>query len=309
LFLFWRSIDTTTTPATTTDTSVKQVSQGGTGATNLAGYLRGNGTNPITAVQQIPYTDIQGAPSNRSYGSQVDALDNASGTGIYALTAYGASTVRTMTGTSNRLSVSNGDGVSANPTFDIDSAYVGQNTITTLGTITTGTWNAGAVTSTAFNGPLGGTTPNVVTGTSVTISSGTNNRVVNNLLLKRDTTDATITELTTDGAAGSGATNRIAVPTNAAMSVVINICAKVSGSANSKQMLRQFLITNTAGTTTIEGAVTVLGTDLGSAALAAATTTITANDTDDCIKVEVTGVAATNIRWTAYIVSTETTYT
>jgi hypothetical protein len=150
LFLFIQSIDTTTTPATTTDTAIKQVSQGGTGATNLAGYLRGNGTNPITAVQQIPYTDISGAPTSRTYGAQIDALDQTSATGIYAVTGIGTSAVRTMTGTAGSISITNGDGVSGNPTFDIDTGYVGQTSITTLGTITTGTWNAGSLTTSSF---------------------------------------------------------------------------------------------------------------------------------------------------------------
>ena len=62
---------------------------------------------------------------------------------------------RTLTGTSNRLSVTNGNGVSGNPTFDIDSAYVGQSTITTLGTITTGTWTGTAIA--VANGGTGAT--------------------------------------------------------------------------------------------------------------------------------------------------------
>lgn len=123
-----------------------------------------------------------------------------------------------------------------------------------------------------------------------------------------DTTDATVTELTADGAAGSGATNRIKVPLNMGMSVLLNIVAKQSGSANTRQFLRQFVIVNNGGTTSIEGAVQVLGTDEGSVGLAATTVTITANDTDDCIKVEVTGKAATNIRWTSHIVSAEAIY-
>lgn len=63
--------------------------------------------------------------------------------------AFAASTAffpaRTLTGTSNRLSVSNGAGISANPTFDIDAAYVGQASITTLGTIATGVWSGTAI--------------------------------------------------------------------------------------------------------------------------------------------------------------------
>lgn len=135
-----------------------------------------------------------------------------------------------------------------------------------------------------------------------------NNKVTNNKILYRSTTDATVTELTTDGAAGSGTTNRIVVPLNTTMSVVVNICIKQSGSVNSKQMLRQFLIVNNGGTTQIEGTVTTLGTDVGSAALTTVSTTITANDTDDAVKIEVTGLALTNLRYTAFVVSTETTY-
>lgn len=141
------------------------------------------------------------------------------------------------------------------------------------------------------------------------VGSVTNNRAVQNPVLYGVTTDAaTAVELTTNGSAGSGSSNRLSVNNNSAMSVVVNICVKQSGSANAKQMLRQFLISNNGGTTAIQGTVTTLGTDVGSVALATVTTTITANDTDDCIKIEVNGVAATNLRYTAFVVSTETIY-
>ncbi|MCX7349753.1 MAG: hypothetical protein NTZ54_09590, partial [Alphaproteobacteria bacterium] len=52
---------------------------------------------------------------------------------------------RTITGTTNRITITNGDGVAGNPTLDIASSYAGQNTIATLGTVTTGTWNASAI--------------------------------------------------------------------------------------------------------------------------------------------------------------------
>lgn len=137
----------------------------------------------------------------------------------------------------------------------------------------------------------------------------TNNSYKDQPVLYGATTDsATAVELTTDGAAGSGSTNRISVPNNTALAVTLSICVKQSGSSNSKQMLRQFVIVNNGGTTTIEGAVTTLGTDIGSAGLTTVTTTITANDTDDCIKIEVNGVAATNLRYTAQLLSVETLY-
>lgn len=62
--------------------------------------------------------------------------------GLLTQTAADTFTGRTITGTASRLAVTNGNGVSGNPTLDIDSGYVGQASITTLGTIGTGTWQA-----------------------------------------------------------------------------------------------------------------------------------------------------------------------
>jgi len=151
-------------------------------------------------------------------------------------------------------------------------------------------------------------TGTVTAPSTVAVGSANNRATVNKILYGATTDAATAVELTTDGAAGSGTSNRIVVPTDTAMSVVVNICVKQAGSANAKQMLRQFLISNNAGTTAIQGTVTTLGTDVGSAGLTTVTTTITANDTDDTIKIEVNGVAITNLRYTAYVVSTETVY-
>ena len=49
-----------------------------------------------------------------------------------------SSLVDSVTGTANRITIS---GTAANPIVDISTAYVGQSTITTLGTIATGVWN------------------------------------------------------------------------------------------------------------------------------------------------------------------------
>jgi hypothetical protein len=51
--------------------------------------------------------------------------------------------VITTTGTTNRISISGATGLT--PTIDISSSYVGQASITTLGTITTGVWNGTAI--------------------------------------------------------------------------------------------------------------------------------------------------------------------
>jgi hypothetical protein len=55
----------------------------------------------------------------------------------------------TTTGTPDRISVTGGAGL--NPTIDIAATYVGQASITTVGTITTGTWN-GTTVATGYGG-------------------------------------------------------------------------------------------------------------------------------------------------------------
>lgn len=83
--------------------------------------------------------------------SDLTALAGNSTNGLWARTGAGTGAARTITGTTDKITVTNGDGVSGNPTLTIASTYTGQNTITTLGTITTGTWN-GAVIGAAYGG-------------------------------------------------------------------------------------------------------------------------------------------------------------
>jgi len=65
------------------------------------------------------------------------------GAGVATWQAIPASNILTVNGTTNRISVTDTSG--PNPVIDIDNAYVGQASITTLGTITTGTWNGTAI--------------------------------------------------------------------------------------------------------------------------------------------------------------------
>lgn len=76
----------------------------------------------------------------QAFDADLGALAGLSTSGLLARTGAGTAAARTLTGTSNRITVTNGDGVSGNPTIDIASTYVGQTSITTLGTITTGTF-------------------------------------------------------------------------------------------------------------------------------------------------------------------------
>lgn len=107
----------------------------GSGLTKTGNTLNVGAGTGITANAD----DIALATSN------VLSLFNLATNGIVARTAANTVTARTITGTANRITITNGDGVSGNPTVDIASTYVGQNTITTLGTISTGVWNGSAI--------------------------------------------------------------------------------------------------------------------------------------------------------------------
>lgn len=116
----------------------------------------GTGSGSVTSVGIIGSTGlaVSGSPVVGA-GDITLTLD----TGLQALASFNTSAFlaqsstnvfvgRTLTGTASRLSVTNGTGVSGNPVFDIDAAYVGQTSITTLGTITTGTWTGTAIAAT-----------------------------------------------------------------------------------------------------------------------------------------------------------------
>lgn len=79
------------------------------------------------------------------------ALSIYNSNGLIAQTSQNTFIGRTLLGTLNRVSIINGDAVGGNPTINIDSSYIGQTSITTLGTIATGTWNGNAITDVFIN--------------------------------------------------------------------------------------------------------------------------------------------------------------
>jgi len=107
-------------------------------------------TGDLVAIYDLSAT----AHRKYSLGSVLNDLDIPNGitaNGLVTRTAADTYTSRTVTGTASRVSVTNGDGVAGNPTIDIDAAYVGQASITTLGTIATGVWN-GTTIGTQYGG-------------------------------------------------------------------------------------------------------------------------------------------------------------
>ena len=123
----------------------------------------GLGAFQISDVSSRTVINLHPALANIANGA-------AGGPGYLAYTdAVGTSVFRTLTGTTNRLTVSNGNGQTGNPVFDISASYVGQASITTLGTITTGTWNG-----TVIGATFGGTGQTSVTTGDLLYGSATN---------------------------------------------------------------------------------------------------------------------------------------
>jgi len=105
-----------------------------------------SGVNPFATVSQLGV--VASMNTNKLLGRYTAGLGVAeeitigsglSLSGLGVLTATGS--VTSVSGTANRITSTGG----ATPVIDISAAYVGQNSITTLGTVTTGTWNGSAI--------------------------------------------------------------------------------------------------------------------------------------------------------------------
>ena len=149
------------------------VAAGGTGATTLTGYVYGNGTGAMTASTSIPNSATtatsantasaivaRDASGNFSAGTITASMSTAvtfnnGGTGDASGTTYNGGTARTISYNS----------VGASP-------LAGSSSLTTTGTVTSGTWSAsfGAVSGANLTnltaGNLSGTIPSAVLGNS-----------------------------------------------------------------------------------------------------------------------------------------------
>lgn len=109
-------------------------------------------------------TTYAGTPTGGTVGQVL--VKNSSTNYDYSWSSAGAGTVTNVTGTANRITVATG---TTTPVIDISSNYIGQGTITTLGTITSGTWNGTAITV-----PRGGTGLTSATSATILIGNASN---------------------------------------------------------------------------------------------------------------------------------------
>ena len=109
-------------------------------------YAQRTITPPAAGIGVSNGDGVSGNPTI-SLANDLAAVEGIAGTGIAVRTATDTWTSRTITGTADKITLTDGNGVSGNPTITIAATYAGQTSIVTLGTVTTGTWNAGSVAS------------------------------------------------------------------------------------------------------------------------------------------------------------------
>ncbi len=98
------------------------------------------GRNTVGTGDPLTLTTLPNAVQNNI--TRTGTITSGVWNGTSIDTTYTDAKIKTVTGTTNRLSIG---GTATDPTFDIDAAYAGQASITTLGTISTGTWNGSVI--------------------------------------------------------------------------------------------------------------------------------------------------------------------
>lgn len=118
------------------------VSNGGTGATSLTGYVKGNGTGAFTAVAKVPYSDLSGAPTNvsafvndtgyitRSFpaGTKMIFAQIYAPTGWTRITSYDNHALRVVNG-----SAGTGNTTTAGGSVNFTAAFTSQSVSGTVG--------------------------------------------------------------------------------------------------------------------------------------------------------------------------------
>ena len=122
---------------------------------------------------------------------------------------------------------------------------------------------------------------------------------VRHVLFKK-TTDATPSTLLIGG------TTRLTIPTGKIMFADILISGILSTGASACCYKRKVAIKNVGGTTALVGTVETIGTDIEDNA--ACDVAITADDTNDALQINVTGIAAETWRWVAVVEGLEIAY-
>lgn len=192
-------LDTEKQPLDATLTSLAAFNTNGLIAQTAADTFAGRTlTGPAAGITVTNGNGVSGNPT-LALANDLAGVEGLASNGIAARTATDTWAVRTLTGTANEVTVSNGDGVSGNPTFSLPSAltFTGK-------TITGGTFSGPSITTPGagitFAGSTSGTT--VLQATAIAGTTTLTLPAATDTLVGKATTD-TLTNKTFD-TAGTG---------------------------------------------------------------------------------------------------------
>jgi len=285
-----------------------------TGLTSALNVAAPNATNNVSSLIASGGTAIQYiALVPKSTGGITGAIPDSTATGG---NIRGASSVDLQLQRTTAAQVASSQGASLlgggnNTASAQDSSVIGGNTNTagaTRSAVLGGTNNSlTGGSSAAIGGNQGtdrGVQGTIVYGSNGSTSSGSNqNRM---MVLMCETTNATSTKLTADGAAASAA-NQLVLVDALALSFTATVIGTVKTSGSN---LKAFTITGAIkrgaglGTTALVGTPAV-NVDAADAGASTWTALATADTTYGALAISVVGQASTNIRWTCTVVVTE----
>jgi hypothetical protein len=318
------------------DTGWLCLTQSSRAASNYEGVLVGGSGNNARG----PIASVVGGQLNNATGQESGVFAGNSGTSSGTCSFVGGGTTNTASVTNAAIVGGSGNiannlrafvgGGQSNTASSSNAAVVGGSSNTASGQNSIVAGSSASQSTNSGSAVLGGTNhlsngsnssvicgqlgtarliaANLVLSANIPVTGNVGVSQAANLILARETTDATATRLLSNTAA-SGTTNQVILPNNSAYYVKGSIIATVTGGGNTKSW--DFIATikrgANAAATSIVGAVTlnVQAADAGASTWIVA---ITADTTNGGLAVTVTGQAATTIRWVAKLESTEVTY-
>ena len=289
-------------------------------STGLTNWTEGVNTSSPNATVPVVYFNATNAATN------VDAAIVPKGTGAFTLavadsTATGGNkrgtyAVDLQLSRSTAAQVASGDysfvvgqSCTASGTKAIAGGSTntasGLNSIALGGGVNTADAQGAAVIGGAY-GTARGSTSSIFGGNPIASQSGVSQ--LRKFILGRQTTTATPTVLAADTNAAS-ATNQVNLPNNSAFYFKGSVIANVTGGGNTKGWTIEGVIKRgaNAAATSIVGTATVTS-NYADAGASTWDVTATADTTNGCLAITVTGQASTTIRWVASIETTEVTF-
>lgn len=256
--------------------SASQVASGA-GSVALGRYATASGPGSFAA------TDGSGGLGSTASGTRGSvAFAGGQATGVYEAVAIGYNC--TASGANTSLAIGNNATASGN----FSATAIGNNVTA-----------SGNVTQAFGNGSLADRYGMFARAAATFAAGGDAQQVA--FVLRNKTTNNTATTLFPDGSS-----TRLTIPSGKVLSAICRICGIKSDGSAVANYVRRVVIKNVGGTTSLVGTVETIGTDIEDNA--ATDVAITADNTNDALQINVTGITTETWRWVAVVEGLEIAY-